>query len=74
MSAVAASSQTANTAPMTAHPVQRRKTLIEVAIPLEAINAASAVAQFFCSLSTEVQTAETAEDRSRLVAASIRLR
>ncbi len=30
--------------------------------------------QFFCSLSPEVQAAETFEDRCRLVAASIRLR
>ena len=30
--------------------------------------------QFFCSLSPEVQTADTVEDRCRLVAASIRLR
>lgn len=42
MNAVAPSFQTANTALMTTHPVKRRKKLIEVAMPLEAINAASA--------------------------------
>jgi hypothetical protein len=36
------SSQSAHTPAMTPHPVHRRKKLIEVAIPLEAINAASA--------------------------------
>ncbi len=42
MNAVAPSSQTDNTAPMTTHPVKRRKKLIEGAIPLEAFKAASA--------------------------------
>ena len=42
MSVSLPSSQPAHTPAMTPHPVHRRKKLIEVAIPLEAINAASA--------------------------------
>ncbi len=42
MSVSLPSSQPAHIPAMTPHPVHRRKKLIEVAIPLEAINAASA--------------------------------